>query len=248
MRTLVLSITIASLVTVVSLGCDAMNPSRPSNLSPAGLGEGFAVSGVVTEHRGAPLAAATVRSRPNSPPGYGSKSTLTSADGSYRIERLTEPTILDVTKDGYEPVSLGAYSGDSVANVTMHRRLWIAAGGRVNAKIWGDDAVPIDDIPECHQPPFACVAIHVVAPSSGRLTADLSWNSTGSQLGVRILTDFVIWTWHWEGPGAHGSSPLQVSADVHYGDTFVIVSFDKLNGAHPPPNAGQAFELATSFQ
>ena len=77
-----------------------------------------------------------------------------------------------------------------------------------------------------------------------RVSVGQTW---GAEQRCRILDsarEFPIRDAH----GVHGSSPLQVSADTRGGDTFVVVSFDKLNGAHPPPTAAQPFELVTSFK
>jgi hypothetical protein len=178
--------------------------------------------------------------------GGGLKTTLTDATGTYRLDGLVGLINLAFSKQGYESKEFGMFGSAEVWNVTMFRKLQIVAGDGWHDTIHGDENIAIDDVERCHQPPFACKSIRVTAPGPGRLTVRLAWVGPANQLGVRILSGGTALT--LDGPGVSGMSPLEVSADVRSGDTFLVVNFDSSGGATPPPaQANQAFDLATSF-
>ena len=103
------------------------------------------MSGVVTEYRGGPLPGVVITARPNFPPGNGVKTVVTDTTGFYRIEGLTEPIIIDSTKDGYWSSGFGAFTGDRVLNLTMSRQLNVSAGQTLSPTTWGDSEMARED-------------------------------------------------------------------------------------------------------
>jgi hypothetical protein len=144
----------------------------------------------------------TVRARPNNAQSADDpriKSTLTDANGYYRIDGLTEPTILEAQKDGYDISGDGAFTGDRTIDLTMHRRLWISAGESLHATIWGDSSLSGEDWTGASCDHRACVMVHVTTPSCGSLTTQLRWRAHENELGVFISTGF------FSGRGTAGS-------------------------------------------
>ena len=250
------------LLALAAMSCDsersASSAFRPStgpsssllNGPPAGPVAPFAVSGVVTEYRGGPLADVAVTARPNYPPGNGTRTTHTDANGFYRFDGLTEAIIIEASKESYWPTGFGAFIGDRVLDLTMSRELNVSAGQILTATIWGDSEISgedwtgsgcdVHDSKGIHS--NGCLLIPVATSGPGTLTARLSWNAgAGTEMGVFISTGF------FAGQGAHGRSPLGVSAAVG-GDTLLVVSFERAAGVRPvPPHASQAFTLETTF-
>jgi hypothetical protein len=230
-----------------SLRSGSPTVSFPVSPSPQPAAPTFAVSGVVTEYRLGPIAGVTMRARPNSaPPPWPPddprvKTIVTDVNGFYRIDGLTQSTILDAMKEGFDPSGYGAFTGDRVINITLKRRLSITAGETLNAVIWGDSELSGEDWTGANCDHKACVMTHVTTNSAGLLTARLKWNGHANDLGVFISTGF------FGGQGAKGSSPLEASTEIRSGETLVVVSFDKAEGAKPLPSASQSFELTTAF-
>jgi hypothetical protein len=234
-----------------TVACGRASRTAPTAASPAiaPLVQPFGVSGTVKEYRGGPLSGVVITARPNVPPGNGLRTAHTDPDGSYRIDGLTEPIIVDAEKAGYFPTGFGAFTGDRVLNFTMTRRLDMGPNQTLTATIWGDSALSGEDDTgsNCGEHSSqgvhsnGCLLIPVTTGSAGTLTARLTWSGVDSEMGVFVSTGL------YAGQGAHGSSPVTVSAAVH-SITAIVISLERAAGVRPvPPSASQMFELTTSF-
>jgi hypothetical protein len=191
------------------------------------------------------LAGVSVTARPNFGPADKTRVMTTNGAGNYRFEGLTEATIFDFAKDGYDWAgNAGAFDTTTTLDVVLHRRLQLDAGGSLSATIWGnDDAWDEEFAMTCHTPQ-PCRLVHLIAPASGTVTAELRAINPVYRLGFFI---------HQFGPGYFSSvakeipgsgGVLAASADLpHEGDYGIIV---QLYGAGPGDH--QDFELRTEFR
>jgi len=249
MKTARIAVGIVFCTVVSNCGTPSEPPAAPSRVHAPDVAGPFSVTGMVREHRGGPLSGVLITARPNVPPGNGMTTVRTDAAGFYRIDGLTEPIIVDAERVGYFPTGFGAFVGDRVVNLTMTRRVDMNANETLTATIWGDSVLSSEDDTgsNCDEHDSrgvhssGCLLIPVRTGGAGTLTARLSWDGPGTEMGVFVTTGFSA------GRGAHGWSPLTVSVDVGY-ETMIVVSLERVNGVRPvPASASQVFDLTTSF-
>ena len=232
-----------SVAILLLVACTGKEPSRLVSPSATVTSVGaFSVSGIVTELRGGPIANATVTAIPLSRAGTA-VTAMTGADGSYGLDALGEPVVIQVAKEGFLTTNGIPLYSNAVVNMSLRRRLVAAAGETLTAAIWYDDILDFEDVPGCGAP-TACIAIRVTAPAAGDLTARLTWSAASTALEVQMLNTFDIRSFTLTGPVARGSSPLELTANVSAGETILIVRF----ASPPSPGSGEAFELTTSLK
>lgn len=242
------------LLPLLALACDRSSPATgllapPTEPSSHAVAP-FSVSGIVQEYRGGPIGDVVITARPNVPPGNGIRTTQTDANGFFRIDGLTEAIRIDAEKPGYFATGSGAFAGDRVLNLTMTRQLGMGPNDTLTATIWGDSAfgnVEDDTGSNCGEHDSrgigsnGCLLIPVTTGAAGTLTARLSWIGADTDMGVFVSTGFYV------GVGAHGSSPVTVSAVIRF-STLIVISLERVAGVRPvPPSASQVFQLTTSF-
>src|SRR5882762_2035560 len=204
------------LTALAATACDrGTQPTAPTAAPSSNPVAPFAVSGIIREYHGAPLNGVVITARPNVPPGNGLRTAHTDVSGFFRIDGLAEAVIIDAEKPGYFPTGYGALTSDRLLTLTMTRRLDLAAGQTITTTIWGDSEMSGEDDTgsNCGEHDLrgihsnGCLLIPVGTGGPGTLTARLAWSGPGTEMGVFISTGF------FAGEGAHGSSPLTVSAD-----------------------------------
>jgi len=172
----------------------------------------------------------------------GKLTTTTNGAGQYRFGGLTEATIFDFEKGGYDGVSAGAYSTSMAIDVVLDRTLTLDAGGSLTATIWGDDDFWDEELMNTCHTPQVCRFVHF-APATSKVTVFLRPINPAFRLGLFI---------HQFGPGyrsfpatevAGSGGVLTASAALTRGPAGIIV---QLFGAGP--NDHQDFELTTEYR
>jgi hypothetical protein len=191
----VLSARELGVVTIVGLlwGCGgSRGTTTSSSASPAAAIEPsaspFALEGTIKERGAGPLSGVNVTARfRRVPPDQNTRKILTTTNeaGQFRIEGLTEATILDFEKAGYEGSwSARALDRNTRLNVMLDRIIRIEANGSVAATIWGDDDVWDEAFGNlCHSP---CRLIHLETGGPGTITAQLQPVYEAHRLGLYI--------------------------------------------------------------
>jgi hypothetical protein len=122
-------------------GCSKNNtlPTAPAgSAASSAAGSPFTVSGTVNEHRAGPLAGVSVTARLNFGPADKNRVMTTNGAGQYRFEGLTEATIFDFAKDGYDWAgNAGAFTTTTTLDVVLARTLKLDAGGSLSGTILG---------------------------------------------------------------------------------------------------------------
>ena len=156
----------------------ANSPTGPS-APPAPLSAFFTLSGVVSEPEGAPVAGVNVQ--------LSGKSAITDEAGRYAIGELSGIIGLELSKEGYEPLTISGYqmSGDRVLNLMLTPTIRIAAGeSKVVTLYDADRGYPFPDAySECAAP---CKLIRVTVPAVGSLAVKLTAGDPARKLSVFV--------------------------------------------------------------
>jgi hypothetical protein len=92
--------------------------------------------------------------------------------GTSQSRGLLQASALYVRKQGWED-RLASVASDAVMNLTMRRRLEIAAGETIRATIWGDDVLDYEEfLDRCHLP-SVCRLIRVTTRDAGVLISQI---------------------------------------------------------------------------
>lgn len=170
------------LVLLVALsGCGAgpypaPSPTGPS-APPAPLSAVFTLSGVVSEPAGDPVAGVNVQ--------LSGKTAITDEAGRYAIGELSGLIGLELSKEGYEPLTISGYqmSSDRVLNLLLTPTIRIAAGESRTVTLYdGDRGYEFRyAYSECASP---CKLIRVTVPARGSLTVKLTAGDPARKLSV----------------------------------------------------------------
>ena len=172
------------LVLLVALsGCGAAPYSAPSPTGPsapsAPLSAVFTLSGVVSEPGGDPVAGVNVQ--------LSEKTAITDEAGRYAIGELSGLIGLELSKEGYEPLTISGYqmSSDRVLNLLLTPTIRITAGESRTVTLYdGERGYEFRNAyAECASP---CKLIRVTVPARGSLTVKLTAADPARKLSAFI--------------------------------------------------------------
>jgi hypothetical protein len=216
------------LVLLVALsGCrGGTAPTSPT--AAAALPASFTLSGVVSEPAGDPVPGAHVQ--------ISGKTAITDEAGRYTVRELSGWIGLELSKDGYEPVTMSGYQmvNDRVLNIVLAPTIRIAAGESRTLTLYDDDR-GYEFRAAYEACPSPCKLIRVSVPARGALTVKLTSPDAARKLSV-LTSDGHL--------GYCCTAQLTIPLDFpDPGEQILYVTF-----SGRVPSADRRIDVATSFQ